>query len=247
MYRTYPKPKHVWHWEELALILFTLTLPMQNLGIIKSLTFAKIFAMVGYAYFMGRAFLRRDMWITLLTFKSPTSLAIIFFCFVTMASGVNMMDTEHYYGYVSRYLSLFNIVIFYAYLMKRKRYLLYALIASVIVGSFPNALAGLYELATKKMLLKGVSQGTLGQQSLFGPSTKLAGEAGAERILGCDGGPGEHAIHFIVYAGFAAMLPFLARGRWMKILSCGLLLIYLVNIMGSGSRTGMMSLRAWWP
>jgi len=242
MYRRYPKPKYLWHWEEIALILFTATLPMQNLGIIKGLTFAKIFAMVGYAYFMVRALARRDMWITLLTFKSPTSLAILLLCFVTIASGVNAMDSSYYFGFVSRYLSLFNIVIFYAYLMKRKRYLLYALIAAVIAGSFPNAVAGIYELITKKMVLRGVYQGTAANQALFGASTELAGESGARRILGFDGGPGEHAIHFLVYTGFAAMLPFLARSLWGKILSSGLVLIYLVNVLGAGSRTGLIGL-----
>jgi len=242
MYRTYPKPKHLWHWEECFLILFTLTLPMQNLGIVKQFTFAKIFALVGYAYFMVRAFLRRDMWITLLTFKSPTSLAILLFCFVGMASGINMMDTQHFVGYLSRYLSLFNVVIFYAYLMKRKRYLLYALIAGLIVGAFPNAVAGLYELVTKKMVLRFVSQGTLSNQSLFGRTSQLTGESGAHRILGFDGGPGEHAVHFLVYTGFAAMLPFLARRLWVKLLACGLVLIYLVNVLGAGSRTGLIGL-----
>ena len=242
MYRKYPKPKYVWHWEEIALILFTMTLPMQNLGIFGDLTLAKVFAMVGYAYFMARALLRRDMWIVLLTFKSPTSLAILLFCFVTIASGVNASDTEYYTGFVSRYLSLFNIVIFYAYLMKRKRYLLYALIAGMIVGSFPNAVAGIYELITKNMVLKGFHQGTMAQQALFGPTTELPGETGARRIIGFDGGPGEHAIHFLVYTGFVAMLPFLARSLWGKIFSCALLLIYLVNILGSGSRTGVVGL-----
>jgi len=242
IYRKYPKPKYLWHWEECFLILFTMTLPMQNLGIVKTLTFAKIFAMVGYAYFMVRAFLRRDMWIMLLTFKSPTSLSILFFCFVTIASGINMMDTTYYFGYISRYLSLFNIVIFYGYLMKRKRYLLYALIAGLIIGAFPNAMAGLYELLTKKMVLKFVSQGTLANQAFFGRTSQMTTESGAHRILGFDGGPGEHAVHFIVYSAFAAMLPFLARNIWVKLLSCGLLLIFLVNILGAGSRTGLIGL-----
>jgi len=242
MYRKYPKPERLWHWEEVALILFTLTIPMQNLGIVKEFTIAQLFALVGYLYFMIRAIARRDMWILLLPFRSPIILSILFLVFVNMISGFNMMDTQNYVGFIQRLLSLLNVVIFYAYIMKRNRYLLYALIGALIVGSFPNAVAGLYELATKKMVLKFIAQGTEVGQALFGSTSELPGTAGGRRILGFDGGPGEHAIHFVVYAALSAMLPFLARNFWVKILAGFLVLINIVNVMGTGSRTGMIGL-----
>ena len=77
MYRKYPKPKRVWHLEEIALILFTMTMPLQNMGIIKGLTFAYLFAFLGYGYFLVRAFLRRDPWILLLIAFGLTVAALV--------------------------------------------------------------------------------------------------------------------------------------------------------------------------
>jgi len=242
MFRKYPKPKILWHLEELGIILFLLTIPMQNLGIIKGFTFAKLFLMATFSYFFIRASLRKDPWLIFLPFRSWTCLAILVFIITMLPSAFAAEDLSYVYGTISRYVTLYLCVLLIASIAKAKRHVLYALVAAIIIGASANAAAGLYELATKKMVLKGVSSGTLKAQKASSKSTNLPGRAGGRRILGFDGGPGEHAVHFNVYAALAIIVPFLTRNFWLRTFGILLVFIFLINAVGAGSRTGLIGM-----
>jgi len=243
MFRTYPKPKALWHWEEIALILFCLTLPMQNLGIITGgFTFAKIFLMVGYPYFMVRAYLRRDMWTVLVQFRSWIMIGMWALLLANLLSGVNALNMDMWMGFNARYLQLNNAIVFMVMVIKKEKRVLYALMIALLVGSIPNCLAGTYELITGKMVLKYVAQGTEETVAVGGGTTELPGSEGSRRIIGFDGGPGDHAMHFVVYAALSAVIPFLVKNWLLRGASLILLFLNMVNVAGTGSRTGMIGL-----
>ena len=244
MYRKYPKSKNIYHWEDILLILFCMTIPLQNMGgIMKGMTFAKVFLMAAIFYYFIRAFFRKDMYLFLLPFKSWTSLALLVLLGVNMLSGIHATDMTMYSGFNSRYIMLYVTVLVIGMAVKTKRHLLYAFIAAFLIGSVPNCVSGIVELVTGKQVLKYYQQGTAAQLALTGKKTQMGTHSeGSRRVVSFDGGAGVHAMHFVTYSGLSAIVPFLVRSIWLRLFLLAWVFLNLINVAATGSRTGMIGL-----
>ncbi|MEW6443435.1 MAG: O-antigen ligase family protein [bacterium] len=248
MYRKYPRPEKSWHLVEIGVILFLMTLTLESMGLLHgtSFTFAKIFLMLTFPYWAIQAFLRKDPWLLLLPFKSRTSLAIGATFVANLFSLIHLTSTEYLGGAFLRYFFLYLTVILIAQVIRQSKKTLHAMLICFAVAAAPNSVAGMGELLTHKQILKARMSGTAESMqlraSLGGARSELAGGKGGRRVVGFSQGAGEHAIHSISYAAMAAVIPFIVRHRLARMAAVLLVFLNMVNVVATGSRTGIIGL-----
>ena len=218
------------------------------MGLFYPFTFAKVFMLLGVPYWIMRAFFRKDLWLFLLPFKSWISLTMLFLIAGYLLSLFNLTDPEYAGIGFFRVLSLYVAALWIGSILRDKRHLLYWLLVAIALSSAPNALGGVYELITQKPILKHRASGTAEVQAIhgqvFGGENFLGGGAaeGGKRCISFQGGGGENAMHSIVYMAIAALLPFIVKSLRLRLLALSLVGLNMINVLATGSRTGMIGL-----
>lgn len=245
MFRDYPRPERMWRLEDLALLCFCTTVSLGKLGIIGQFTFTKLFLVFGIPYWAARAFFRRDPWLFQLPLRDWNALAMLALLFGYLLSTFNVTSYEYYAVGLVRYFGLYVTALWMAGVIRdnRKRFLW--VFVAIALSSMPNALGGVFEVATGKQILKFRAQGTEEMRAVatqMRAGGDLTGGGGGRRCVSFQGGGGDNAVHSLVWTSLSALLPFLVKHPTLRLLAIGLVGINMINVIATGSRSGIVGL-----
>lgn len=213
-----------------------------------SLTVAKIFILLALLCWVIRVLLRREIAPLRLLFSNHVHYAAVGYFFLTSLSVVNARDFSSFFEIFIKTLSL---VVFYFLIISvvgTSKKVHKACLSALLIGGVINGMAGLYELTTGQKVISRSIGGVAGMAPRLANEYKveeLIGEEGVyQRIEGLSGDPGFHAFHNVILTGLASSLPFAARSLRGKLGTALLVLLYMMNIFGTGSRINLAGMIA---
>ena len=225
----------LWLRPELALPLALFVVPLDLLGHVTadgSITVAKLLILLAGLIWAIRILLLRDQY-PIRVLLHPVSLLMIAFLAANVASFVNARQLGPAVIFLHRRCNVVAFALLVAVLLRDRRSWDRAL-AYMTVASLPVALFGLYELITGEAILSLVSYRSQDELKL------LAGESW--RIHGTfDDGP-FHAIYVVSAMSLCLCWILRTRSRALQAALGGLLLLLLVNLVGTASRGGALGL-----
>jgi O-antigen ligase len=241
-------------WINLGLYTIIFSLHFDNLtrlNLESTMTLTKVLIFLVMALIVLRTLLRKDPQPIKSFNTNPLTLTIyVFFTF----SLVSIINAHEYLIFVGQNLRRFNLVLFYLLLiiLIRDSRIMKKLFLVILVGAVIAGCMGIYEVATGVNILElrwgkdaveSAAFGTLTQRVLLkGAVGEARVEQLAHRVLGLSGNPDFHAHSMIMPSMLLLLLISLSRSWLARIAGCAAFVIFLVNILASGARGGLIAL-----
>ncbi|MEW6079439.1 MAG: O-antigen ligase family protein [Thermodesulfobacteriota bacterium] len=233
--------------QEVSLYAVLFTIPLFRLGTeitgSESLTPAKIFIGLTFVIWITRILIEKDDTALIFLFHDKATLLMLAFLVITFMS---LMFTRYIEPDTIQELSLrIKTALLYFLIVGIiiRRQALKAAIIALLLGSLLTTGAGLYEAATGDAFFKESyrhqfrftkqSAKTSGLQKTYG---------GGERVQGLYSDAGFYAHALIIFIGLAMPWALYGRTRSLRAIMAILLLAYLINLIGTGARTGWAAL-----
>ncbi len=222
---------------EAGLLLVFFTIPFDRLGKIgpeSSITFAKIFIGLLIIAWVTNTLLSKDPKPLMRLKDSPLFILGLLFLFFSFFSVINAHNTDIFVKQLVRRLS--NVTLFFLIInVITRKELLYKALAVLIFSYVLVGLTGLYELSSGESILKAVwgDDDTALEYTL---------ESDTFRVSGPGGDPDFHAVSVIFPTLIAGTFLFMTASRFRRSLIVLFIILMLVNILGTGSRGGLLSL-----
>ncbi len=241
---TKDRPFQIEQW--LLMIVF-LTLPLEAIGLLKhshgslagGLTVAKIFILLGLAWWAVRTILSQDQYILRVLFGRSTSVFLLGSIFVAFSTLTIAPYRPYFTQFLIQGVSLYLLYLLIIGVIQAKPRVFKWCLAALLIGTVPSSLGGIYEALTGHLIMKGRIQTPLAPEALAKQKNLYKSESGRYRIASFSGDTGMHGVHWAVYAPLSLAVPFLVRRRWLKIVGWGFVMLTIVNCLGTGTRTGM--------
>jgi putative inorganic carbon (hco3(-)) transporter len=233
--------------QELGLYAVLFTIPFFRLGTeitgSESLTPAKICIGLTFLIWIGRILMEKDGGALIFLLQERATLLMLAFLVVTFMS---LMFTRYIEPDTIQELSLrvkTALLYFLIVGIITRRKTLKAAIVALLLGSLLTTGAGLYEAATGEAFFQESyrhqfrytkqNAKTSGLQKTYG---------GGERVQGLYSDAGFYAHALIIFIGLAMPWALYGRTRSIRAIMAILLLAYLINLIGTGARTGWAAL-----
>lgn len=234
--------------QELSLYCIMFTIPLFRLGTeitgSASLTPAKIFIGLTFLIWITHILIERDSGALIFLLKEKATLFMLAFLIITFMS---LMFTRYVETETISELSLrvktFMLYFLIIAIVNRRRTLKIA-IAALLLGSLLTTGVGLYEAATGDSFFTENYRYEF-RNTLRGAETTglmKTTYSGAARVQGLYSDAGYYAHALIVFIGLALPWAVYGRNRNLRILVAVLLMAYIVNLIGTGARTGWVAL-----
>ncbi|MDY6970927.1 MAG: O-antigen ligase family protein [Thermodesulfobacteriota bacterium] len=105
-------------------------------------------------------------------------------------------------------------------------------ILMLLFGSLFAASAGIYEMMT----------GTAIVENVYDRTGLIVTDEGSHRIQAFAGDPDMHAVFLISMSGLLLYMIYMSRSRIKQVCWIGLLIMFIINILGTGSRAGWLGM-----
>jgi len=230
--------------EEIAILGLFLTVTLDNLGLVggtsmvgKDVTLAKLATVTALGVVIARALIMKRENLFRMAFANVTSFFMWAFIVISLLSVINSTNpntVSYAPGSLFLIFRRLNLVLLYyavIWIVRDRKMMKYAMLA-LVLGGIPTCLAGVYEMATKEQFLDRLPTG---REALVQART------GAVRVQGLESDADVHAVFLLL--GTAFLFYFFYRSSsWKRVAYSGLLLLYLVNIVSTGSRGAWIGL-----
>jgi len=234
--------------QELSLYAVFLTIPLFRLGTeitgSLSLSPAKIFIGLTFVIWITRILIEKDIGALIFLLQEKTTLFLLVFLIVTFMS---LMFTRYIEAETLQELSLrmkTSLLYFLIIGIVTRRQTLKIAIIAFILGSLITTGAGLYEAITGDAFFdesyRHQFRFTRSQAATEGLLKTSYGGSARVQSLYSDAGFHAHAI--IVFMGLALPWVLYGRTRNIRILTAILILAYIINLIGTGARTGWVAM-----
>lgn len=215
------------------LILFVL--PFQHLAKLTGplfeksevLTVGKILILFTLAVWGIRFLVQKDPAPIQSLFQRKTSLLMLLHVWVLILGILPAMHIGASLVLIVKRLSLITLYFLLINVLLSKRALHLAFLV-LIVSSLFATIGGLYEMITGNSILPSVFQRT---------GLIITGE-GSARIQSIAGDPDDHAVFLIILSGLLLYMVFAVQSKIGKFCLIGVFVLYLINIIATGSRAG---------
>jgi O-antigen ligase len=224
---------------------------LTRLSLESTLTLTKVLIFLVIGLIVLRTLLRKDPQPIKSFHTNPLTVTIyVFFTF----SLVSVINAHEYLIFVGQNIRRLNLVLFYLLLITlvRDKRVMRKLFLVMLVGAVIAGCMGVYEVATGvnilelrwgKEAVEKAAFGTLTQRVLLkGAIGEGRVEAAAHRVLGLSGNPDFHAHSMIMPSMLLLLLISLSKSWWARIAGGAAFLLFLVNILASGARGGLIAL-----
>jgi O-antigen ligase len=215
------------------MLIALFAIPLDALGKVTpsgAVTVAKVIVLFTLAAWFIRALLSKDEKMFSLVLKSPVMILTIFYLVFSFTSIVNAAVRGLWIGLLSRRINRFFLMVLIINLLSEKAVFRKAVYILFLANLLITASAGLFELSTGTPVLRLVGQ----------EIDPRVIETGEMRIIGTASNPDFHAAFMILPTGIALALAYLAKKKSHKMFYIFAVLIFLVNIYGTGSRGGLI-------
>lgn len=217
-----------------GILLALVAIPMDRMAKLTpdgTLTVAKVVILITLATWLVKALLYKDDKLVSVPLQSLIGILGILLLVFTLTSIVNAQGKAVVIGQLFRRTNLlFLYLMLVALIRDRDLFIkaLWFLLAALIVVSF----MGLYELVTEVPILR-----------YAGIEANIADTAAEGfRIIGPTGDPDFHTVAMNMGAGLSLMYLYAYRSIWLRVLLVFFFLLFVANILGSGSRGGLVAL-----
>ena len=234
--------------QELGLYCILFTIPLFRLGTeitgSASLTPAKIFIGLTFLFWTAHILIERDSGALIFLLKEKATLFMLAFLVITFMS---LMFTRYVETETIAELSLrvktFMLYFLIIGIVHRRRTLKIA-IASLLLGSLLTTGVGLYEAATGDSFFQENYRYEFRYTPRGAETTGLMKTtySGAARVQGLYSDAGYYAHALVIFIGLALPWAVYGRNRNLRILVAVLLSAYIINLIGTGARTGWVAL-----
>ncbi len=217
----------------LGMLAALFAVPLDTLGKLTpsgSLTMAKVIVLFTLIAWFVRSLLSKDDKMMTLIFESPVMILSVFYLIFSFTSIVNAADKSLWFGLFTRRINRFILMVLIINLLGEKKVFKKAVFILFLANLLITASAGIFELTTGTPVLRLVGQKI---------DTRVI-ETGEIRIIGTASNPDFHAAFMILPTGLALALAYLAKKKRLKLFYLFALVIFLVNIYGTGSRGGLI-------
>ncbi|MFH1314203.1 MAG: O-antigen ligase family protein [Candidatus Eisenbacteria bacterium] len=241
-------------WLNLGLYTIIFSLNFDNLtrlSLESTMTLTKVLIILVLTLIVLRTLLRKDPQPLKSFNTNPLTVTIyIFFTF----SLVSVISAHEYLIFVGQNVRRLNLVLFYLLLITlvRDARIMRRLFLVILVGAVIAGCMGVYEVATGvnilelrwgKEAVEKAAFGTLTQRVLLkGAIGKARVEQGTHRVLGLSGNPDFHAHSMIMPSMLLLLFISLSKSWLVRIAGCAAFILFLVNILASGARGGLIAL-----
>jgi O-antigen ligase len=231
------KKRHHWTLDEIAMALIFFVIPFDRavkivtIGDTVYITATKILILVALSAWLIRCLLNREVGLVTLFFEKLTNLMMVAFLLVSFISIIQARSYGEFTKEMIQRVSLITFALLIIGVIKSRRVLTVA-VAALIVGSVFASLAGVYELITQKAIL---------EVEVSGRTELMRTPEGGFRIQGFSGDADNHVSNMVMFFGLALGLFFYAKKKKIKAALFIVLMLLLVNIVGSASRGGMLA------
>jgi O-antigen ligase len=219
---------------EFGLLMALFTIPFDRLFLIVrfgGITVSKVLIGITIIVWFARVSIKKDP--SILNSFNDRSTSILALCYLTISiiSCVNATNLDRSLVVLAARI---NVIVFYFLIINlvRSRKLLNRTIDTLLLASCFICLIGLYEFATGDQILP---------ESVKREELLITSE-GASRIQGCSGNPDFHAAILIMLLPFLLSRIQLTKERRSKITLWTLLVLYIVNILGTNARLGLLGM-----
>jgi putative inorganic carbon (HCO3(-)) transporter len=215
------------------------------------MTLTKVLIFLVMALIVLRTLLRKDPHPIKSFHTNPLTVTMyVFFIF----SLVSVIKAHEYLVFVGQNIRRFNLVLFYLLLITlvRDARIMRKLFLVMLVGAVIAGCLGVFEIATGvnilelrwgKEAVERAAFGTLTQRVMLkGALGEGKVEAGIHRVLGLSGNPDFHAHSMIMPSMLLLLLISLSKSWVVRIAGGAAFLLFLVNILASGARGGLIAL-----
>ena len=222
-----------------------MTIPLFRLGVDvfgpTGLSFAKIFVGLTLLFWMLNILLHQGgEGIFRLLRQTANTLLLLFFVTVLLSlinskyfQEETVTESVQFIKMMAVYLVVIAVV--------RDRRLLKSTIIILLISSILTTVVGLYELITAKAFFShSFRLGVVAQNQASGLISTVYG--GTARVQSLYSEPGLHSYSMVIFFGLAAPWIFYSTSRKVRISVFVLLMCYFINIIGTGARTGWVSL-----
>jgi len=217
----------------LGMLIALFAVPLDALGKVSpsgAVTVAKVIVLFTLMAWFVKALLSKDEKMFSLVLESPIMILSIFYLVFSFTSVINAADKGIWLGLLSRRINRFLLMVLIINLLSEKKVFKKAVFILFLANLMITASAGLFELTTGTPVLRLVGQ----------EIDPRVIETGEMRIIGTASNPDFHAAFMILPAGLALALAYLAKKKKHKAFYIFAVLIFLVNIYGTGSRGGLI-------
>ncbi|MFQ5427439.1 MAG: O-antigen ligase family protein [Thermodesulfobacteriota bacterium] len=215
-------------------ILFALfVIPLDALGKITpdgGLTLAKVVILLVLITYFFKAIVTKDSRLIGVVTQNPIIVLCILYLVFSFTSVVNATAKDLWFGQLLRRINLFLMMILIINMIQDKEIFKKAVYVLFIGGLLITAAAGIFELTTGVPVLSLVGM----------DAVPWVLETGEVRISGTSSNPDFHAAFMILPTGLALTLAYLSKTKLQRTFYVLAILIFLVNIFGTGSRGGLI-------
>lgn len=195
------------------------------------LTVGKVFILFTLAVWFLRFSLQKDAKPFQSLFQNRTNVLLLVHCWVLLLGVLPARCLEasiivivQRFSLITLYFLLFNILCTVNTIQRASLILL--------IGSFLASAGGIYEMITGSSILPNV----------YRRSGLLITGEGSWRIQSFSGDPDLHAAFLIILSGLLLYMIYVNRSKIKKICWSGLFILYLINIIATGSRAGWLGI-----
>ncbi len=217
----------------LGLLIALYAIPLDTLGKLTpggALTVAKLVILFTLIAWFVRSLLSKDDKIFTLVLESPVMILTIFYLIFSFTSIVNVSEKALWLGLLVRRINRFFLMVLIINLLTDKEMFKKAVFILFLANLLITASSGIFELLTGWPVLRLVGQH-------IDPRVI---ETGQIRVIGAASNPDFHAAFMILPTGIALAFAYFTKKRLHKILYLASVVIFLVNIYGTGSRGGLI-------
>ncbi len=223
-----------------------------------TISVTKLLLMAVAALWLARMLVTKDIRLVKILSRNVSTLFLWGFLFWAFVSCVWSVSWVGSIMALIRVVSLAGMYVVIMAIVKNRRAMILVLTFSLVAG-FLVCSGGIYEMVTQQSVQKffgrsrSITVSTSGGSKLssrkYGEYTTTAAakisaetQGSWERVLATFGSENEYAVYICGLLGPAIAFWFVARRRLLKWMLAGVILVIVINIIGTGSRGGLLSL-----
>lgn len=228
-----------WKLEEILMVITFLSLPFDRattLYVIGSsfyVTVPKILIGITLVIYFFRAIIIADQDLVTTYFANPTNFLLIAFLFISFCALFNAHDIKEFFKELLRRTNLIVFSFLIINVIRREK-LLKACLFFLMIGGVCAALGGIHEMITQRPILTVHIENFVRAELMRTPS-------GGFRVQSFSGDPDNHVTNMVIYSGIMAGFFFLVRSKILKFFILSSFILLVANVIGSGSRSGMLA------
>ena len=215
----------------ITMLLTLFSIPFDRMAAIGYMTVAKLLIGATIISIFIRMLIYRDDSIIRSIFKSKINFFVALYLLISIASVINAEDMDVFLFVIVRRTSVVILFFLVIHVFTERSSIQLATLA-IILATTCVGFFGLYEALTGNPIMDN-------QAREFG---LLITQEGSHRIQGVSGDPNFHATIIVVFTGILLSWIFYSKSTILKLAFVGALLLFIINVVGAGSRGGQLSL-----